>query len=213
MMTPEEKQEVQQVAQQAAQAAAQAAASQAASQAAQQVAEQVAQTVSQAVQKMLQSTGAATVGTAVSGAQTTGQSTREELGDIGGTEVIEASLAHQNHINMLNSKRTYDEYQHESLEGIRQNRRYAEKFLSDAAQHDNAKQNIANQALQNAVENANFLSKQALNNMALGVDRTWNVDEVSTLTAKSGVQADQVQAIVMAVLAEMAKVKAAAAAA
>lgn len=65
-------------------------------------------------------------------------------------------------------KRTYDEYQGESLESIRRNRSIVDKLLSDAQAHDNAlraaslvQQNIANQALQNAVETANMVGKQA----------------------------------------------------
>ena len=100
-----------------------------------------------------------------------------------------------------NIKRTYDEYQHESLEGIRNGRAYITKVLHDAEQHDNVRQNIANQALQNAVETANLVGKQAVAHRDIAIDRIWNVDEVSTLTAKSGVQADTIQAIVAAAVA------------
>jgi len=75
-----------------------------------------------------------------------------------------------------NGKRTYDEYQHESLESIRANRIRTEKILSDAQSYDNARQLIANQALQNAVETANFVGKQALNHNALAVDHQWNLE-------------------------------------
>lgn len=91
-----------------------------------------------------------------------------------------------------NIKRTYDEYQHESLESIRQNRTLAQKILTDAQQHDNMRQAIANQALQNAVETANMVGKQAVRHGDLSIDRQWNVDEVSDLVAKSGVQADAI---------------------
>jgi len=93
-----------------------------------------------------------------------------------------------------NVKRTYDEYQQVSLEGIKNQQKYQEKVLSDAQQSDNARQVIANQALQNAVENANALSKQMLAHTELARDRQWNVDEVSTLTAKTGLQQDIVAA-------------------
>lgn len=100
-----------------------------------------------------------------------------------------------------NIKRTYDEYQHESLESVRRNRSYVDKALSDAQQHDNVRQNIANQALQNAVETANMVSKQAVRHGDLAIDRQWNIDEVSDLSAKTGVQADTIQAIASAVTA------------
>ena len=89
-----------------------------------------------------------------------------------------------------NIKRTYDEFLQESLTGMRQNRIQFDKLVSDAQQHDNQRQGIANQALQNAVETANMVSKQAVRHSDLAIDRQWNVDEVATLTAKSGVVAD-----------------------
>ena len=64
-----------------------------------------------------------------------------------------------------NIKRTYDEMQQESLETIRQQRSYISKVLSDAAQFDGARQTIANQALQNAVENANIIAKTTIQNL------------------------------------------------
>jgi hypothetical protein len=78
-----------------------------------------------------------------------------------------------------NVKRTYDEYQQESLESIRRNRTAVDKIVSDAQQYDNQRQVIANQALQNAVETANLASKQAVRNSDLAVDRHWNVDEAN----------------------------------
>jgi hypothetical protein len=186
---------------QAAQAAAQAAAQNMAAQVAQQIAEQVGQAVSQAIQKFMQTTGAATIGTGVSGAQTTSQSTREELGDIGGTENIEANLAANTNLIMANTKRTYDEYQHESLESVRRNRSYVDKILAENASHDHRVRQIAEIALSNAVDTANLVNKQAVAHRDVAIDRTWNVDEVSTLTAKSGVQADTIQSIVAATVA------------
>ena len=76
-----------------------------------------------------------------------------------------------------NIKRTYDEYQQESLEGIKNNRILIDKLLSDAQQYDNQRQTIANQSLQNAVETANMISKQAVRHSDIAIDRQWNVDE------------------------------------
>lgn len=73
-----------------------------------------------------------------------------------------------------NIKRTYDEFQQESLETIRLQRSYAAKILSDANQHDNARQTIATQALQNAVETANMVSKQAVRHSDIAIDGQWN---------------------------------------
>ena len=76
-----------------------------------------------------------------------------------------------------NIKRTYDEYQHESLESIKRNRSYVDKVITEAGQYDSQRQVIANQALQNAVETANMVSKQTVRHADLAVDRQWNVDE------------------------------------
>lgn len=95
-----------------------------------------------------------------------------------------------------NVKRTYDEFQHESLESIRRNRTIVDKTLSDAQQNDNARQNIANQALQNAVETANMVGKQAVRHSDMAIDRQWNVDEVAALVAKTPVFMDAVAAAV-----------------
>lgn len=95
-----------------------------------------------------------------------------------------------------NIKRTYDEFQQESLESIRRNRTIIDKTLSDAQQNDNARQGIMNQAMQNAVESANMLAKQALKHADVAADRIWNVDEVAGLVAKTPVFTDAISAAV-----------------
>ena len=108
-----------------------------------------------------------------------------------------------------NMKRTYDEYQHESLADIRGHRTSAASLFTSALSEDNTRQAITNQCLQNAVETANLVGKQAVAHRDLAIDRMWNIDEVSGLSAKSGVQADRVSAMataaVAAVLAAIAK--------
>ncbi len=87
-----------------------------------------------------------------------------------------------------NLKRTYDEYQQESLESIRRNRTIVDKLVSDAQQHDNARQVIANQALQNAVETANMVAKQAVRHGDIAIDGQWNPIQQGagdTLTARA----------------------------
>jgi hypothetical protein len=84
-----------------------------------------------------------------------------------------------------NIKRTYDEYQQESLESIKRNRTIVDKLVSDAQQYDNQRQAIANQALQNAVESANMTAKNAIVNIDaqakqhlahrdIATDASWN---------------------------------------
>ena len=107
-----------------------------------------------------------------------------------------------------NVKRTYDEYQQESLESIKRNRSYVDKVLSDGQQNDNVRQNIANQALQNAVETANMIGKQAVRHGDVAIDRQWNVDEVAALVAKTPVYLDAIAAAVAAAVSEALSKKA-----
>ena len=101
-----------------------------------------------------------------------------------------------------NVKRTYDEYQQVSLDHIRQNDAYIQKVISDAQADTGEKRNIANQALQNAVETANMISKQAVRHGDIAIDRQWNVDEVAQLVAKTPVFLDAIAAAVTAAVAE-----------
>ena len=107
-----------------------------------------------------------------------------------------------------NLKKLFDEFLQAEMESIHRNRTIIDKLLSDAQQNDNARQNIANQALQNAVETANMTSKQAVRHGDLAIDRQWNVDEQG-LAVKAIVQSqtfkDAIAATVAAVISETAK--------
>ena len=122
--------------------------------------------------------------------------------ETGKDEAWHAELFEKDSLYFSNRKRTYDEYQHESLEAIRGHRSYAMKIASDANQNDNVRQNIANQALQNAVETANMVAKRTINHGDLATDRQWNIDEASTLSAKTGVQSDAMVALLAKAIAE-----------
>lgn len=106
-----------------------------------------------------------------------------------------------------NIKRTYDEYQHESLESIRRNRSIVDKLISDAQQFDNQRQSIANQSLQNAVETANMVGKQAVRHSDVAIDRQWNVDEqgytAQTILNDAAFQ-DAIASAVAKIVADMA---------
>ena len=154
--------------------------------------------------------------------------------EIGKDEGWSSLLYEKDQNYFANRKRTYDEYQAESLEAMRQVRRHAEegvrknagqldalngahleslgnreayvqKILSDAQSHDNVKQNIAEQALQNAVETANMVSKQAVRHSDLAIDRQWNINETDQLSAKTGVQQDAIAAAVTAAVLDALK--------
>jgi hypothetical protein len=162
---------------------------------ARQVAQQVGQSVSEAISKLLQSQ-----------TMTTGMSTtQEKMGDIGGTERLEKDQMSDSGILFSNQKRTYDEYQHESLESIKRNRSYVDKILSDNHSHDERSKNIANQALQNAVETANMVSKQAVRHGDIAIDHQWNVDEQGyQVAAIISRMMPTLESVVAKILADMA---------
>lgn len=76
-----------------------------------------------------------------------------------------------------NVKRMFDEYQHESLESIRRARAHFDKLMSDAQAHADARQHLATQALQNAVETANMIGKQAVAHRDLAIHHEWGKHE------------------------------------
>ena len=141
---------------------------------------------------------------------TTNQDRHEREFEVGRDEAWSSQILEKDGLGFANRKRTYDEYQEESLQTMRQVRRQVEdlhsagiesihrnrtivdKLVSDSQQFDNGRQIIANQSLQNAVETANMISKQAVRHGDLSIDRIWNNDEVAALTAKSGAQQDAI---------------------
>jgi len=127
---------------------------------AQQIGQQIGQELNQAMDSMMTKLSSVLAGTTATNVS------EERTYDIGEGEAWK-----------FNMKRMADEYQHESLESIRRNRSYVDNKLSNAAQNDEFKQNVANQALQNAVETANLVGKQAVRHTDLAVDREWNINE------------------------------------
>ena len=103
-----------------------------------------------------------------------------------------------------NAKRTYDEYQNVSLDGTGKNRVHFDKAVTDIQESDNRKRNIADQALQNAVETANMVGKQSVRHSDLAIDRQWNLDEVAGFAQKvlSGIQDPAVAAAMAAAIAQ-----------
>lgn len=106
-----------------------------------------------------------------------------------------------------NDKRTYDEYQHESLSQVRENRQIVERMAQLSVDHDNAVRNVSLQALQNAVETANVVGKQTIAHRDIAIDREWNVDEVAQAVAKTAVFSDAIAAAVAAGFAAAMKEK------
>jgi hypothetical protein len=124
---------------------------------------------------------------------------KERSFEVGMDEFFKAGSA-----NLYNNmKRTYDAYQDLDLSRARQNDYGVEMARIEERKSSAERDKIATQALQNAVETANMVAKQAVRHGDLSIDRQWNVDEVSTLTAKSGVQSD---AMIVALAAAVADI-------
>ena len=95
----------------------------------------------------------------------------------------------QNEAWTVNNKMLFDVFLNLGSESIGRSRTHFDKMVSDAQQHGDARQVIANQALQNAVETANLQAKQNLRQTELATDRQWNVDEQGFTVA--GILADK----------------------
>jgi cell division septum initiation protein DivIVA len=143
--------EIAQLVEQVAQAAASV-------QSASQTAQQVNQAVSDLAQKL------------------SSQATQVLQEETGFAERLQTAGVDNQGVLFANVKRTYDEYQQESLESIKRNRSYVDKVLSDAQTHDNDTRKVALQALQNAVETANMVGKQAVRHSDIAIDHEWNLE-------------------------------------
>jgi hypothetical protein len=157
------------------------------------IAQQVAQAVSEAIrQASAETTRQVIDASRTAASQEVGAEREFETGldeAFKQTQASQAGFTNENErIVFANMKRTYDEFQHESLESVRRNRSYVDKVLSDAAQHDAQRQLIATQALQNAVETANMVGKQAVRHSDIAIDQQWNPIQQGagdTLTARA----------------------------
>lgn len=176
------------------------------------------QAIVQAVQQALQGTAqqsAAQIAESVAQAarQATAESTRQVIDasrtagsqEIGAEREAETGtddfFKHASQNNAINMKRTYDEYQHESLESIRRNRTVVDRMAGLSVDHDSQIRNLSMQALQNAVETANLVGKQAVAHRDIAIDREWNVDEVAAIAA-AVIKAVQVSVAAPAVTAK-----------
>jgi len=94
--------------------------------------------------------------------QTLGEPINEEIGR---DESWFARVASEKDAWFSNQKRTYDTYQNAEI-----------SQLADIRSAEQSRQVIVNQALQNAVETANMIGKQALRHAELAIDRHWNLE-------------------------------------
>lgn len=153
----------------------------AAEQSSDQIAQQIAQAVSEAIRQAAAETSRQVIdANRTASSQEVGAEREFETGSDESwkeASTSQAGFKNENHrLLFLNSKRSYDEYQHESLESIKRNRSYVDKVLADALSYDNLKQQLSIQALQNAVETANMVGKQAVRHSDVAIDHHWNLE-------------------------------------
>ena len=92
-----------------------------------------------------------------------------------------------------NIKQTYDVQQNLVVNALKQSTQELAQTNAQTAAHTANVNGLALQAMQNAIETANAISKQAVRHGDIAIDHQWNVDEQATASA-----------IVAKVLAEMA---------
>ena len=99
----------------------------------------------------------------------------------------------QSEFLFANMKKTYDQYQ--TLDT---------KAINDANKHAAVLDQLSTQALQNAIESANMISKQAIKHADVACDRIWNLDEQG-YTAQSVLQDEGVvDTLIAKILSKMA---------
>ena len=130
--------------------------------------------------------GVATQGYAAQGYE----GSTKQVSDIGTEEadaIVQSTVgrgaAFDNDLMSANKKRTADQLQSVDLSAL----------SGDRGRRDTL-DNLMAQALQNAIETANMVSKQAVRHSDIAIDRQWNINET-----------DNMAAVVAAVMAEMAK--------
>lgn len=97
--------------------------------------------------------------------------------ETGMSEAFTQSSIEKDRISFLNQKRTYDLHQDYADERARSNNRNSDVLNQ-----------LAQQALQNAVETANMVAKQAVRHGDVAIDRQWNINEtdnLATIVAKA----------------------------
>ena len=163
-------------------------------------AQQAAEQASQAVQQAARASGAESTRQVIDATRTAGS---QEIGaerefETGKDEMHAETIGDLINNWISNRKRTYDEYQDVGLGAARMSLRIGERIATDSLDHAARLRVIAERQLNNAATHDVDLNRQHLAHRDIATDRTWNVDEVSNLTAKTGVQQDAIAAAVAA---------------
>lgn len=108
----------------------------------------------------------------------------DQITDVGVDEATQSGVLDQTRSWNANTKRTFDFVGAEM-----------QRAATAAQDHLNNLRTVQIQLLTNMAGNADALNKQHTSHRDISTDRTWNIDEVSGLSAKSGVQADAMVAL------------------
>lgn len=106
--------------------------------------------------------------------------------DVGADEAYQDAILNQTRAWDANVKRTYDTLEEELHASVKSSQDHIAELHT-----------IRISMLSNMAVNSDNLQKQHLAHRDIATDRTWNVDEVSALVAKSGVQADALVALLV----------------
>lgn len=148
---------------------------------AEQLVQQAAQAARQATQQAEQAVQAAQQAARGVGAETSAATIETDVSPVSIGDAWRANV-----------KRTYDEYQQESIESLRMSRRISEQLAEAHADHVRDLQTQITRMHTNSVTHDANLQAQHLAHRDLAVDRTWNIDEVAALVAKTPVFQDAI---------------------
>ena len=116
----------------------------------------------------------------------------DQIVDTGADEAHTAGVLNQTRAWNANDKRCFDEFLHESLSDVRRYRSVSDKLddvivqsMQNAVETANMVSKQAIRAAENAAESANRVGKQTLRHSDIAMDRQWNLDEVSKIAANS----------------------------
>lgn len=115
----------------------------------------------------------------------------DQITDVGGDEANQSAILDQTRSWNANVKRTYDTLEEELHSAVK-----------EANAHISELRTIRVQMLSNMAVNCDALQKQHMAHRDIATDRTWNIDEVSGLSAKSGVQADAMVTLLAKAIAD-----------
>ena len=86
-------------------------------------------------------------------------------------------------LNAGNFKATYDAFQRLSLDGAASAQQVQQRASQNGLDHDQAMRGLSVQALQNAVETANMVGKQAVRHGDIAIENQWESAEEASIAA------------------------------